>query len=475
VHGAGKSNRQPTTINILSDDILLGVFDFCRNDHPYLFPVWGWHLLVHVCRRWRQIVFASPHGLNLKILCTHKTPVRKHLGVWPAFPIVIDYKGYVIAPDDEDNILAALDSEHLDRVCFVRLCVTGSQLGKIAAVMQEPFPVLNCLRIFLEDGIAPVLPSGFLGGSAPRLKIIAFSGVPYPALPTLLLSTGSLVELELQRISPTGYISPEAMVTSLSALPMLEKFTIEFQRSTSRPDRIRLPPTSRTVLPALASFQFRGVGEYLEGLVARIDGPRLIAITTAYSDPPVNFPVTQLIEFIDRSVGPRSAVFRRAHVIISSLKVTFIFHRQTTNNLRWDRRCGTTRDSVIGWQISHMAQVLRHVSTTLSNVVHLELKKYPGSGRVDNVEWRLLLRQFSNVRMLKVRGRLAERMVCTLQDITEETPVTGLFASLELIYLQDQPASSVEKFVALRKHSGHLVTVVNSETEFDERLESYIA
>jgi hypothetical protein len=146
---------------------------------------------------WRQVVFASPHSLNLKILCTNKTPVRKHLGIWPAFPIVINYDNYDNTPDDEDDILAALSSEHLDRVCFIGLSVTGSQLGKIAAVMQEPFPALICLAISLQDENAPVLPGGFLGGSAPRLQKILFSGVPYPALPTLLLSASSLVELEL--------------------------------------------------------------------------------------------------------------------------------------------------------------------------------------------------------------------------------------------------------------------------------------
>ncbi|KAN0130782.1 hypothetical protein V8E53_011457 [Lactarius tabidus] len=433
---------------MLLDDILLG----------------DWDSLVHICRRWRQIIFASPQGLNLKILCTNKTPVRKHLGIWPAFPIVIDYHSYSydITPDDEDDILAALDSEHLDRVCFVGLSVTDSQLEKIAAVMQEPFPALNCLDIFVKGGNAPVLPDGFLGGSEPRLQRIAFSGVSYPALPTLLLSPSSLVELELwpKSISETGYISPEAMVASFSALPMLEKFTIEFQEATPRPDRTRPPPTSRTVLPALASFQFRGATEYLEDLVARIDSPQLVAITIAYSDPPDDFPVAQLIGFIDSSVGPRSAIFRPSPFIV---------------NLHRDQRRGITRDSeTIQWEFTHMKQALSYVSAALSNVVHLELRRGPGFGCVSGGEWRHLLSQFSHVQTLKLCGRLSERMVRTMQDIAEETRVTGGFESLELICLQDQPASSIENFIALRKHSGHLVTVVNTKTEFDQRLESYI-
>lgn len=61
------------------------------------------------------------------------------------------------------------------------------------------------------------------------------------------------------------------------------------------------------------------------------------------------------------------------------------------------------------------------------------------------------------------------RMVRTLHDISEETPVVVLFRSLELIYLQNQQASSIEKLSALRRHSDQLVTVINTDTEFDKK------
>ena len=125
---------------MLTDNVLLEIFDFFRNNHDHASrTVWRWHLLVHVCQRWRQIVFASPHRLNLQILCTHRTPVRKNLCIWPVLPIVIDYhySGSGITPIDEDNVISAL--EHPDQVCYVRLDITGSQLKKIASGMQEPF------------------------------------------------------------------------------------------------------------------------------------------------------------------------------------------------------------------------------------------------------------------------------------------------------------------------------------------------
>jgi len=88
--------------------------------------------------------------------------------------------------------------------------------------------MLTYLDISSRDEEAPVLPAEFLGGSAPRLQEIILSGIPYSALPTLLFSTSDLVKLDLFDIPPTGYISPEAMVTSLAGLPRLENLVIGF-------------------------------------------------------------------------------------------------------------------------------------------------------------------------------------------------------------------------------------------------------
>jgi len=47
--------------------------------------------------------------------------------------------------------------------------------------------------------------------------------------------------------------------------------------------------------------------------------------------------------------------------------------------------------------------------------------------------------------------------------------VAEVFPSLDLIFLEDQPASSIEEFVASRWLSDHPVTVVDTETEFHEK------
>src|SRR5258708_399121 len=76
---------------------------------------------------------------------------------------------------------------------------------------------------------------------------------------------------------PSGYISPESMVTGLSASTRLERLFLELEFLSPGPDREsrRLPLPTRSVLPALTHFKFKGVSVYLDDLVARIDVPRL--------------------------------------------------------------------------------------------------------------------------------------------------------------------------------------------------------
>ena len=189
----GESFLHTSTTTALPGNVLLEIFDFYRNNHDYTcHGVWKWHLLVHVCQRWRQVVFTSPHRLKLQLLCTFGTPVRKNLGIWPPLPVLVDcgsYSGSPLTPNEEDNVIAAL--EHHNRVCRVNIYLTSPQLGKVVAAMQEPYPVLRYLSVGLRGGNARALPTGFLGGCAPGLQVVTLSGIAYPALPSLLLRSKS--------------------------------------------------------------------------------------------------------------------------------------------------------------------------------------------------------------------------------------------------------------------------------------------
>ncbi|KAH9163253.1 hypothetical protein EDB89DRAFT_575838 [Lactarius sanguifluus] len=476
------SCRSATTIGILPDNVLLEIFDSYRTQsHTYQENLphsvvskwpWKWHSLVHVCQKWRQIILESPLRLNLQILCTHRTPVRKNLSIWPAFPIAISYHppGTSKRPLGQADVINAL--KHPDRVCYISISVP--QLGKMVAVMRKSFPVLTHLNVSMDDGNGPVLPAKFLGGSAPRLQTIHLRGIPFPALPSLLLSASDLVKLELRNIPPTGYISPETMVASLAALPRLESFIIEFQSATSRPDRIHPSPVTRTILPSLTYFEFQGACVYLEDLVARIDGPQLDQIFTFYLNQLVDIQVTQLSKFIDRSVVPN--LFKITHVAFYDTGVAFIVHSHLSSNRPiWSSIFCKGTDG----QVSHITQVLSQFSAAFSNVGHLKLVTGIKEDRqlegMDDVEWLLLLRQFSSMQTLYVSPKLAGHIALALEDIMAEM-VTELMPSLDLICVEGQPTSSIEKFITARRVSGRPVTVIDTEMEFNRRLaESYEA
>ena len=211
-------------IDVLPDDILLEMFDFYVDIYsPYVKPeIETWQSLVHVCRRWRTLVFRSPRCLNLRLFCKPQTPARDTLDVWPALPLIISGN---MALSGTDNVIAALGQSN--RVCEVMLDLTGRPLEEVLAPMQVPFPELTHLWLSSDDD-TPAIPDSFLGGSAPCLQGFSLSGIPFPGLPRLHFSATHLVNLHLSNIPHSGYLSPETMVTLLSALFSLESLSLEF-------------------------------------------------------------------------------------------------------------------------------------------------------------------------------------------------------------------------------------------------------
>lgn len=273
---------------------------------------------MHVCRQWRNAVFSSPSRLDLRLGFRDRTPVREMLEIWPPLPIAIWVNGRDRWP--MDNIVAAL--EHNDRICQSNLwSIPTWQWEKVLPAMQRPFPTLRRLHIWLvpsKNKAASVAPASFLGGFTPHLQSLRLWSIPFPGLPTLLLSATHLVDLNLQTIPHSGYFSPEAMVTALSVLINLEKLLIEFESSQSRPDQRSqcLPPPTRTLLPVLIQLQFLGASECLEDLIAWIDAPLLVKLSITFFQQLI-FNTPQLTEFISRTPKFKARDTDTARVVFS--------------------------------------------------------------------------------------------------------------------------------------------------------------
>jgi hypothetical protein len=237
--------------------------------------------------------------------------VREKLDIWP--PLLI--KIWSNFPNLGDNIIAALEHPHRIRDIFLwSIC---SPLDRLVTMMQKPFPELEHLSLAIDNKTVPTFPNTFLGGSAPRLRSLTLSCIPFPTLPRLLLSCNDLVNLTLGRIPHSCYISPEAMATSMFALTRLSFFFISFDSSGVWRTRHPPPPT-RAVLSALTQFWFQGFSEYLEDLVARINAPLLRGVNITLFDQPV-FGTQQLTQFIGHA--PMFMSYKQAQIDFMSRAV----------------------------------------------------------------------------------------------------------------------------------------------------------
>ena len=460
------------TIDDLPDDDLLAIFDFYvfRNQYTDILEVAlsdrdttreieSWQSLVHVCRRWRGLVFASSRRLNLRLCYTTSTPARKTLDVWPALPLLFHND---FSETSVDKVIAEL--EHRDRIHQMSLrCYTTSQIEKLWTAMQVPFPELASLSLSYENmSYGPVLPDSILGGSAPRLRFLALNSIPFTVFPKLLLSATHLVHLWLLNIPHSGYISPEAMVTSLSMLTNLAQLQLNFESPQSCPDQEtrRSPPPTRTVLPALTSFAFKGVNEYFEELVARINTPRLIQLwTTFFND--IDFDTPELIQFITLTFeAPKDA-----HVVFDTHTARVNLQRQAPSfaDISVEILC-----RMPDWQLSSLAQIgtsfLLLLSTTESLYIYEHVRsQLDWKDGIENIEWLELLFPFTAVKDLYLSKQFAPRIAPALQELTGGRK-TEVLPMLQNIFLEGfQPSEPVhegiEQFISARRTTNRPVAI----------------
>jgi hypothetical protein len=119
-------------------------------------------------------------------------------------------------------------------------------------------------------------------------------------------------------------------VTILAVLANLEYLANKFQFFLYLPDRGRrhLLPSTRTVVPALTVFEFQGISDYLEDLVAQIDAPLLDYVCIAFIHQSI-FSIPELAKFMRRTTTFQT--LNEAHVdfscygvVVGSLPLTQI-------------------------------------------------------------------------------------------------------------------------------------------------------
>ena len=448
-------------IDILPDDVLLEIFDFYLIIPSYAGnPRYkAWKSLVHVCRRWRILVFGSPRRLDLRLYCTPRTPGA--LDVWPALPLVVSADKCSILGTDS-IIFAAL--EQSSRVCSVDLVnLADRQLEIVSAAMQVPFPELTYLRLCSYGAYStsvPVIPDSFLGGSAPCSQFFSLEGIPFPGSPKLLLSATRLVKLWLYHIPHSGFILPEAMVALLCALSSLESFSLNLQPPPHRPDweARRPPPPKRSILPALEIFHFQGATEYLEDLVTLIDTPKLQILDIIFLDQ-IDFDTQRLSQFINRA--PKPSKRDEAHVefcdhdrafVWSTILSIFIHCREPRRRLSSVARICNPSLSLTGT-----------VEDLYIEVNNRSTEKYWYDDSIENTLWLQLLRPFTAVKNLYLDEELAPDIAAALQELVGAR-MTEVLPSLQTIFVRKPERSrafqeNIWQFVEARQLSVHPISI----------------
>jgi hypothetical protein len=375
---------------------------------------------VHVCQRWRYLVFALPGHLNLRLECTIGTPTREMLDIWPAFPIVVTDEEYSMS--GVDNIIAAL--EQRDRVCRIRLAdIPCWKMDMFVPAMLGPFPALEGIVLCTEES-GMVAPDSFLGGSAPQLQWLTFHSIPFPALPTLLSSTRNLVQLELSGIPRSGYIPPDVIVTCLSAMPGLSHLRFQFDSPHSFPngESRRHPPLARSTLPALRELIFGGINEYFEDLVSRIDTPVIRKLEIVFFHRHF-YEFSQLSRFINRVEvfkSPTHAKIRHYH-FEAEVSAGLGTGTDEPARLLLGISCGEQH-----LRLRYLVQVCSSSLLPFSNVGSLAISsvdqlQHPQWGpTAEDFLWLDLLHSFSAVKVLDIDKNSLTPVAYTLEEVVEE-------------------------------------------------------
>ncbi|KAH9994174.1 hypothetical protein BJV77DRAFT_313349 [Russula vinacea] len=203
------------TINHLPDELLVEIFDFyrqqsqhksrnCLSNHSWSIKL-GWFNLIHVCNRWRTVMFASPSRLDLYFVLgpnqkgDMKTIMsRRHS---PPLPIEIDFNGWFeswgksVTTKEMDRILAALKQP--DRIRGITLTGSADDLNKLFKATRRPFPALENLALCERNYERLNIPAAFLKGTDLHLRTLRLQHVSLPSISRFLSSAPALTDLTL--------------------------------------------------------------------------------------------------------------------------------------------------------------------------------------------------------------------------------------------------------------------------------------
>jgi hypothetical protein len=254
------------------------------------------------------------------------------------------------------------------------------------------------------------------------------------------------------------------MATSLFTLTSLKELFLLFKSPQSHPDpEGRHPPLlTRSILPVLTHFVFKGVCEYLEDLVARIDAPRLVVLKITFLNLIV-LDTPQFIQFISRT--PALKEFEKVQVIFMDGPACVNLSSQTSGSGKLTVKISCLD---LGWQVSSMKQICTSCLPPLPTLEDLYISQHPllhphWQDNIENALWLDLLRPFTGVKNLYLSNSFASRIMPALQELIGGR-TTEVLPTLQNLFLEELEQSgtvqtSIQQFVATRQVTSHPIAV----------------
>ncbi|KAI0291210.1 hypothetical protein B0F90DRAFT_1778943 [Multifurca ochricompacta] len=437
------ARRNKKSIKTLPDDILLDIFDYYRLAVGIDWPQ-RWYTLAHVCRRWKQLIFASSLRLALQLRSTFGTQVEDMITYSPPFPLVLDYdsrydESWSIS--DVDGVLFAL-LQHPQRVREIVLSAPASRLARLTMAMTGAAPIVEFLKLESQT-TELILPRQFLDGQAPQLRRLVLSGCTLHTLHPLLSSATSLVNLTLHRIPSSAYFSPDSLASCLRCMPRLQSLSITFLSAVPSSANVPLPPpnqtTNRAEVPMLEEFTYRGTSTYLNALLSKLHAPLMKKLHLRLFNQ-LTLSIPHIAVFTNDTASSLKPTLALIEFYESSVWLTMLDtsphsshpHRQRR------RRPGAGENEIaisvscdrLDYQVSSLVSICHALMKTLSPIEELmigfharELPRgeHEEQERVDSTLWCSLLMPFQQVHTLRVDAALGAELARALESESTTT------------------------------------------------------
>jgi hypothetical protein len=476
-------------INNLPNELLLEIFDFYRRGiHPYD-CLWKkkyvWINITHVCGKWRAVMFASSSRLELGIIVGPDKPSDIKTILSGPLPILIDYvfKDKYVTKSAFWRLGAALGHPH--RVREISFEGTDGLFEQFSKATNCFFPVLESLSLRFGcrygRGSSPKLPDTFLKGpdlSDLHLRRLELKHVTLKSISGFLSSAKTLTNLILEidlGENPSAQMRFLVCFQSMRCLRRLDLSTrlyigIQFLPTPSAPKRI-------VPLSKLTFFRFVGHIQLLDALVARLSAPSLKDVDISFSG--ANSTIGTIVHL------PRfiNGIKKRYHAVHLDLRV-WSFNLSLLTQSEHINHCKprfklyqSSRNSDQSF-CSSLMQLSDALSTKLTDVgdLRVTIVEVAANPWEDNILWRRFLRQFPNVKALRIAGlKSAQIARIFIRDYTEPDDYLPFLPALEEIELPKLPALThetrsqlskctaelalFEPFVSARKRTGRPVNV----------------